>query len=79
MQELRIPLVDDHEIVRHGVRIGIEKELGWEVCGEAVEGRKAVALAEQLKPNVVVLDIGMPSLNGLDAARELVPFLRPMP
>jgi DNA-binding NarL/FixJ family response regulator len=49
----------------------IEKEAGWEVCGEAVDGRKAVALAEKLTPDVVVLDIGMPELNGLDAARQI--------
>jgi len=49
----------------------IEKEAGWEVCGEAVEGRNAVVLAEKLKPDVVVLDVGMPELNGLDAARQI--------
>ena len=49
----------------------IEKEPGWQVCGEAVDGREAVALTEQLKPDVVVLDIGMPELNGLDAARQI--------
>jgi DNA-binding NarL/FixJ family response regulator len=49
----------------------IEQEAGWEVCGEAVDGRKAVALAEKLEPDVVVLDIGMPELNGLDAARQI--------
>ena len=68
---LRIRLADDHEIVRHGVRLLIGKEPGWEVCGEAADGRKAVALAEQLAPDVVVLDIGMPELNGLDAARQI--------
>jgi DNA-binding NarL/FixJ family response regulator len=69
--KLRILLADDHEVIRHGVRALIEKEAGWEVCGEAVDGRKAVALAEQLKPDVVVLDLGMPELNGLDAARQI--------
>jgi two-component system response regulator NreC len=49
----------------------IEKEAGWEVCGEAVDGRKAVALAEKLAPDVVVVDIGMPELNGLDATRQI--------
>lgn len=49
----------------------IEKEAGWEVCGEAVDGRKAVALAEKLTPDVVVLDISMPELNGLDAAQQI--------
>jgi DNA-binding NarL/FixJ family response regulator len=49
----------------------IEKEAGWEVCGEAGDGRKAVAMAEKLAPDVVVLDVGMPELNGLDAARQI--------
>ena len=71
LQKLRILLADDHEMIRHGVRLLIEKEAGWEVCGEAVDGRKAVALAETLKPDVVVMDIGMPELNGLDAARQI--------
>ena len=69
--KLRILLADDHESVRHGVRSLIEKEAGWEVCGEAVDGRKAVALAETLAPDVVVLDHGMPELNGLDAVRQI--------
>src|ERR1700722_14045209 len=71
LEKLRILIADDHEVIRHGVRAMIEKEAGWEVCGEAVDGRKAVALAEKLKPDVVVLDIGMPELNGLDAARQI--------
>lgn len=49
----------------------IESEAGWDVCGEAADGRRAVALAETLKPDVVVLDVGMPELNGLDAARQI--------
>ena len=71
MEKLSILLADDHEVVRHGVRMLIEKEAGWEVCGEAGDGRTAVALAEKLAPDVVVLDIGMPELNGLDAARQI--------
>jgi two-component system response regulator NreC len=71
MEKLRILLADDHEVARHGVRMLIEKEADWEVCGEAVDGRKAVALAEKLTPDVAVLDIGMPELNGLDAARQI--------
>jgi DNA-binding NarL/FixJ family response regulator len=71
LQTLRILIADDHEVVRHGVRALIEKEAGWEICGEAVDGRKAVALAEKLVPDVVVVDIGMPELNGLDAARQI--------
>jgi DNA-binding NarL/FixJ family response regulator len=71
LEKLRILLADDHEVVRHGVRRLIESEAGWDVCGEAADGRRAVALAETLKPDVVVLDVGMPELNGLDAARQI--------
>ena len=71
MKKLRILLADDHEIVRDGVRRQIEREPAWEVCGEADDGRKAVALAEQLKPDIVVLDMGMPELNGLEATRQI--------
>jgi len=71
MKKLRILLADDHEVVRGGVRALIEKEAAWTVCGEAADGRKAVALAETLKPDIVVLDIGMPALNGLEAARQI--------
>lgn len=68
---LRILLADDHEIVRQGVRMLIEKEAGWEVCGEAVDGRKAVGMARKLTPDIVILDMGMPELNGLEAARQI--------
>lgn len=71
MEKLRILLADDHEMIRHGVRLLVEREVGWEVCGEAVDGREAVALAESLKPDVVVMDLGMPKLNGLEAARQI--------
>ena len=71
MKKLRILLADDHQIVRQGVRMLIEKEADWEVCGEASDGRKAVAMAEEMAPDVVILDIGMPELNGLDAARQI--------
>lgn len=71
MKKTRILLADDHAVVRGGIRILIEGEWGWEVCGEAATGREAVTLAEKLKPHVVVLDIGMPELNGLDAARQI--------
>jgi two-component system response regulator NreC len=70
MKKLRILLADDHALVRGGVRSLIEKR-GWEVCGEAANGREAVRLAEQLVPDVAVLDLGMPELNGLEATREI--------
>ena len=68
---LRILLADDHEIVRRGLCELLRKHEGWEVCGEACDGREAVEMAKQLKPDVVILDIGMPNLNGLDATRQL--------
>lgn len=71
MENLRILVADDHEIVREGVRRLVENVPGWEVCGEAGDGRTAVALAEKLKPDVVVMDIGMPKLGGIEAARQI--------
>jgi DNA-binding NarL/FixJ family response regulator len=68
---VRILLADDHDVVRHGLRHLLESEKGWEVCGEARDGREAVALAEQLQPDVAVLDITMPGLNGLEATRKI--------
>jgi DNA-binding NarL/FixJ family response regulator len=70
-KKLRILVADDHEVVREGVRRLIENERGWEICGEAGNGREAVALAEKLKPDVVVMDLAMPDLNGLEAARQI--------
>jgi DNA-binding NarL/FixJ family response regulator len=70
--KLRILLADDHEIVRWGLCALLQKHEGWEVCGEASDGREAVALAKQLKPDVVILDIGMPNLNGLATARQIL-------
>lgn len=70
--KLRILLADDHEIVRRGMRALLEKHEGWEVCGEAKDGREAVEKAIQLKPDVVILDIGMPLLNGLETTRQLL-------
>lgn len=71
MTKLRILIADDHEIIRQGVRSLIEKDAAWEVCGEAANGRQAVALAEQLTPDIVVMDLGLPELNGLDATRQI--------
>ena len=71
MKNLRILIADDHDLMRRGVRTLLESHTGWEICGEAVTGREAVTKAEQLKPDIVVLDIGMPDLNGLEAARRI--------
>jgi len=69
---LRILLADDHEIVRRGLCALLQKHEGWEICGEATDGREAVEKANQLKPDVVIVDIGMPNLNGLDATRRII-------
>ncbi len=67
----RILIVDDHEVVRRGVRSLLERHAGIEVCGEAVDGRDGVEKAKSLKPDVVVMDISMPNLNGLEATQEI--------
>ena len=72
MPTLRILVADDHEIVRQGLRCLLESRPGWEVCGEAGDGWEAVRKAGELHPDVVALDVGMPNLNGLDAAREIL-------
>lgn len=69
---LRILIADDHEIARQGIRSLLEDHPGWEVCAEAKDGREAVALAASLNPDVLLLDIGMPNLNGLDASRQIL-------
>ena len=68
----RILLADDHEVVRRGLCALLRAQPEWEVCGEASDGREAVDKAVQLKPEVVILDIGMPNLNGLEATRQIL-------
>lgn len=70
-RRIRVLVVDDHELVRKGLRTLFEEESGCEVCGEAANGRDAIDRAQQLEPDVVVLDISMPGLNGLEAARQI--------
>ena len=72
MPTLRILIADDHEIVRQGLRSLLQSRPGWEVCGEAADGWEAVTKAAELRPDVVALDVGMPNLNGLDAARQIL-------
>ncbi len=69
---LRILVADDHELARRGIRSLLESHPGWEVCAEAKDGRDAVELATSSKPDLVLLDIGMPNLNGLEAARQIL-------
>jgi len=71
MKSLQILLADDHEMVRTGLRAVIESHAGWSVCGEASNGRKAVAMARELRPDVVVMDFSMPELNGMEATRQI--------
>jgi DNA-binding NarL/FixJ family response regulator len=71
----RILVADDHEVVRHGLRALLESQPNWTVCGEASDGREAVATAIEMKPELVVLDIGMPKLNGLEATRQILAAL----
>jgi DNA-binding NarL/FixJ family response regulator len=72
MDALRLLVADDHEIVRKGLRSLLEAQPGWQVTAEASDGREAVEKAKEMKPDVCVLDIGMPSLNGLEAARQML-------
>lgn len=68
---LRILIADDHDVMREGTRAVIERQAGWEVCGLAATGREAVEQSRELKPDIVVMDMSMPELNGLDAAVQI--------
>jgi DNA-binding NarL/FixJ family response regulator len=72
MSALRILVADDHEVVRRGLRALLEARPGWQVCGEAIDGRDVIKKVTELKPDVTVLDIAMPNLNGLEATRQLL-------
>ena len=72
MRKTRVLLADDHQLMRSGVRLMLERETDLAVVGEACDGREAVALVKSLKPEVVVMDIGMPNLNGIEAARQMM-------
>jgi len=68
---MRILVVDDHDVVRRGLRSVLEAHPGWQVCAEATNGRNAVAQVQELNPDVIVMDISMPDMNGLEAARQI--------
>src|ERR1700749_2787399 len=68
---LRILIADDHDLMRRGIKGMLKSHPGWEICGEAHTGREAVTKAQELKPDIAILDISMPDLNGVDAARRI--------
>jgi DNA-binding NarL/FixJ family response regulator len=71
VNSVRILVVDDHDLMRRGIKSLLQTHPGWEICGEAHTGREAVQKAEELKPDVVILDISMPDLNGVEAAKRI--------
>jgi DNA-binding NarL/FixJ family response regulator len=71
VKPLQILVADDHELVRQGMRSILQREPDWQVCGEATTGREALAMALTLKPDVVVLDIGLPEMNGVEVIRQI--------
>ncbi len=71
MKQIGVLLADDHTLIRAGLRLVVEQEADFTVAGEAENGRQAVAMAESLKPDVAVLDIGMPELNGIEACAQI--------
>lgn len=71
-EPIRLLVADDHEIMRQGIRSLLEAQPGWKVTAEASDGREAVEKAKEMKPDVTVLDISMPLLNGLEAARQMI-------
>src|SRR6202166_2964064 len=71
VKPLRILIADDHQLFRDGVRALFQSHAGWEICGEARTGREAVIKAIELRPDIIILDISMPDLNGVDAAQRI--------
>jgi DNA-binding NarL/FixJ family response regulator len=68
---IRIILADDHVVMRNGLRLLLERQPNFEVVGEAADGRQTVEICDKMKPDVLVLDIAMPNLNGIEAARQI--------
>ena len=75
MTPIRILLAEDHAVMRTGLRLVLERQPDFQVVGEASDGREAVALAQEHKPDVILMDIGMPNLNGIEAARQVTASL----
>jgi two-component system, NarL family, response regulator NreC len=67
----RVLIVDDHQVMRKGIRALLENDPVWQVCGEAENGRQAVTKARELNPDLIILDLTMPEMNGLEAARQI--------
>jgi DNA-binding NarL/FixJ family response regulator len=73
----RILIADDHEVVRQGIRAILQARPDWEICGEAVDGREAIRFAKELHPDVIIMDITMPHLSGLEASQEIAKLQLP--
>jgi DNA-binding NarL/FixJ family response regulator len=71
MKPIRILVADDHPLMRRGIKSLIGSHAAWEICGEAHTGREAVTKADELRPDIIILDISMPDLNGVDAAKRI--------
>ena len=71
VKTVRILIADDHELVRQGVRAILQREPGWTVCGEAPTGRQALTMLVELTPDLVVLDVALPGLNGIEVTRQI--------
>lgn len=67
----RILIADDHDVVRQGIRAILHARPNWEICGEAVDGREAIRLTKELHPDVIIMDITMPNMSGLEASQEI--------
>ena len=72
MKRIRILIADDHGIVRKGLRLQLQQNNGFEVVGEATDGREAVRMAEELVPDIIIMDIAMPNLNGIQATSQVI-------
>ena len=72
MGTIRILLADDHNIMRDGLRLLLERQSDFEIVGEASDGRQAIALAQELRPDIAIMDIAMPDMNGMEATRRIV-------
>lgn len=72
VKNLKILVADDHDLMRRGLKVLLDARQGWSVCAEASTGREAVTMAESLRPDIAILDISMPELNGVEAARRIL-------